>query len=136
MAKAVGMGVSKSVIVNVDNEVQNGTNGNRNGNEESKKDGNENEECHFTEKNKTQRITVSLYWKKKVKTEYMRLVNAKKFKRNDVIKGAFANNRREINDACTFLKRKKKSTPVVKFPNDDSPHIMKKVRIIADNDDC
>lgn len=74
------------------------------------------------------KVNVSSVWKKRVRSEYQKLIQLKKFKRNDVIKSALIANRKEIEDAVESLKNKKQSIkPIENFPTDVPPQIIKKV---------
>ncbi|XP_054162911.1 histone-lysine N-methyltransferase E(z)-like [Oppia nitens] len=75
------------------------------------------------------KIVVPHEWKRKVRSEYMRLVQTKRYKRNDIVKGAYVTNRNEITKALANINKiKKESTAIVHFPTDIPTHhsIMRK----------
>ncbi|GFR12669.1 histone-lysine N-methyltransferase E(Z) [Trichonephila clavata] len=69
-------------------------------------------------------------WKKKVKSEYMKLRQLKRFRRNDEIKSAYLANRRYIADKVVLMENYYQETNAIPlFPTDLPDHypVMKKV---------
>lgn len=69
--------------------------------------------------NKKNKVNVPAAWKKKVKSEIMRIRQIKRFQRNDVVKAAFVANRKEITIACEELQKlSQERQAIAKFSTD------------------
>ncbi|GAB6030792.1 hypothetical protein CHUAL_007639 [Chamberlinius hualienensis] len=75
-------------------------------------------------------------WKKRVKSEYMRLRQLKRFKRADEVKAAFSENRLHIDDVGEMLNKQwDQNKAGITFPPEVPPHfaVMKKCEIYLSN---
>ncbi|GIY74183.1 histone-lysine N-methyltransferase E(z), partial [Caerostris extrusa] len=71
-------------------------------------------------------------WKKKVKSEYMKLRQLKRFRRNDEIKSAYLSNRRYISEKVVLIENYYQGTNAISiFPTDLPDHypVMKKCEV-------
>ncbi|XP_023221891.1 histone-lysine N-methyltransferase EZH2-like [Centruroides sculpturatus] len=76
-----------------------------------------------SEKTSSEVVKVSAEWKKRVKSEYMRLRQLKRFRRNDEVKAAFINNRRHITETAIILdKIHQESKAIALFPAEVPSH--------------
>ncbi|RWS14693.1 Enhancer of zeste protein-like protein [Dinothrombium tinctorium] len=83
--------------------------------------------------NETRRVKcVSLNWRKRVKAEHLRLKTSKRFKRNEVIKGAYINNKNELTQLISNYKDVKSKIKVnFAFPTHEPIHnvVMKRAEV-------
>lgn len=91
------------------------------------------------EKASVEVVKVSAEWKKRVKSEYMRLRQLKRFRRNDEVKAAFINNRRYITETAIILdKIHQESKAIALFPSEVPSHspLLKKSEMKMSDGTC
>ncbi|XP_067123656.1 histone-lysine N-methyltransferase EZH2 isoform X1 [Centruroides vittatus] len=92
-----------------------------------------------SEKTSSEVVKVSAEWKKRVKSEYMRLRQLKRFRRNDEVKAAFINNRRHITETAIILdKIHQESKAIALFPAEVPSHspLLKKSEMKMSDGTC
>lgn len=80
------------------------------------------------------KVKISAEWKKRVKSEYMRLRQVKRYKRADEVKVAWNQNRRKMTDILINEQKRWTDGKAVWVPTPDPPpHVscMKKAEVIG-----